>query len=119
MPSALPAELQHQKYLSLGTFRKNGLAVQTPVWFAEQDGKIYAMTRNDSGKFKRIRNNPTVRVAPSTIRGKIIGPEFPGQARVLPAEDWPRARKLLAAKYWLMRMPFLWSSKNVFLEITL
>jgi hypothetical protein len=37
----------------------------------------------------------------------------------LPAEDWPRARKLLAAKYWLMRMPFLWSNKNVFLEITL
>jgi hypothetical protein len=118
MPSALPPELQHQKYLSLGTFRKNGLAVQTPVWFAEQDGKIYAMTRNDSGKFKRIRNNPTVRVAPSTIRGKIIGPEFPGQARVLPAEDWPRARKLLEAKYWLMHLPF-WSKKNVFLEITL
>jgi hypothetical protein len=118
MPSAIPAELQHQKYLSLATFRKNGLAVQTPLWFAEQDGKIYAMTRSDSGKFKRIRNNPTVRVAPSTIRGKIIGPEFPGQARVLPADDWPRARKLLEAKYWLMRLPF-WSKKNVFLEITL
>ena len=118
MASAIPAELQNQKYLSLATFRKNGLAVQTPLWFAEQDGKIYAMTRSDSGKFKRIRNNPAVRVAPSTIRGKIIGPEFPGQARVLPADDWPRARKLLEAKYWLMRLPF-WSKKNVFLEITL
>src|ERR1700758_398315 len=116
MPSALPAELQHQKYLSLGTFRKNGLAVQTPVWFAEQDGKIYAMTRNDSGKFKRIRNNPPVRVDTRPSGGKIIVPEFPGQARVLPAEDWPRSRKFLAAKYWLMRMPFLWINKNVFLE---
>ena len=119
MSPALPAELQHQKYLSLATFRKNGWAVQTPIWFAEQDGKIYAMTRNDSGKFKRIRNNPTVRVAPCTIRGKIIGPEFSGRARVLPADDWAHARKLLAAKYWLMRVPFLWSKKNVFLEITL
>jgi len=26
---------------------------------------------------------------------------------------------LLAAKYWLMRLPFLWSKKNVFFEITL
>jgi hypothetical protein len=118
MASAIPPELQNQKYLSLATFRKNGLAVQTPVWFAEQDGRLYVMTRNDSGKFKRIRNNPSVRVAPSTIRGKIIGPEFPGRARVLPSNDWPRARKLLAAKYWLMRLPF-WSKKNVFLEITL
>jgi hypothetical protein len=38
---------------------------------------------------------------------------------VLPAEDWAQARNLLAAKYWLMRLPFLWSKKNVFLEITL
>lgn len=119
MSPALPAELQHQKYLSLATFRKNGLAVQTPIWFAEQDGKIYAMTRSDSGKFKRIRNNPTVRVAPCTIRGKIIGPEFSGQARVMSAEDWAQARKLLMSKYWLMRVPFLWSKKNVFLEIAL
>ena len=119
MPPALPPELQHQKYLSLATFRKNGLAVQTPIWFAEQDGKIYAMTRSDSGKFKRIRNSPTVRVAPCTMRGKITGPEFPGQARLLPAEQWPQARELLAAKYWLMRLPFLWSKKNVFFEITL
>src|SRR5437899_11083087 len=103
MPSALPAELQHQKYLSMGTFRKNGLAVQTPVWFAEQDGKIYAMTRNDSGKFKRIRNNPTVRVAPSTIRGRLIGPEFPGQARVLPADAWRARRTLRSEEHWLMR----------------
>ena len=119
MPPAFPAELQKQKYLSLATFRKNGLAVRTPIWFAEQDAKIYAMTRNDSGKFKRVRNNPTVRVAGCTIRGKITGPEFPGRARLLSTEEWPHARKLLAAKYWLMRVPFLWSKKNVFLEITL
>lgn len=119
MPAALPSELQHQKYLSVATFRRNGTAVHTPLWFAEEDGKIYVMTRSDSGKYKRIRNNPAVRVAPSTVRGKITGPEFPGHARVLPPEEWARARKLLAAKYWLMRLPFLWSKKNVFLEITL
>jgi uncharacterized protein len=119
MSSALPAELQRQKYLSLATFRKNGMAVYTPVWFAEEDGKIYVMTRSDSGKYKRIRNNPEVKVAPSTMRGKVTGPEFPAQARILPPEDWDRARQGLYAKYWLTRLPFLWSKQNVYLEITL
>jgi uncharacterized protein len=119
MSSALPAELQHQKYLSLATFRKNGTPVYTPVWFAEEDGNIYVMTRSDSGKYKRIGNNPEVKVAPSTIRGKVTGPEFPARARILAPEDWDRARQAIRAKYWLTRLPFLWSKQNVYLEITL
>src|SRR5579864_8882497 len=115
----IPREIQGQKYISLSTFRKSGAAVATPVWFAEQDGKLYVMTRSDSGKYKRIRNNPQVRIAPCTMRGKITGPEFPATARILPPEDWPRARKLLASKYWLMKVPFLWSKKNEFIELQL
>jgi len=119
MPTTLPAELQGQKYISLATFRKNGVAVYTPIWFAEDDGKLFFMTRSDSGKYKRIRNNPQVKVAPCTIRGKITGPEFPARARILPPEAWERARHAIRAKYWLARIPFLWSKKNVFVEITL
>jgi PPOX class probable F420-dependent enzyme len=119
MSTTLPAELQRQNYLSLATFRKNGTAVYTPVWFAEDHGNIYVMTRSDSGKYKRIRNNPEVRVAPSTVRGKITGPEFPARARILPAEDWERPRKAIRTKYWLTRLPFLWSKKNVYVEITI
>ena len=117
MPATTPKEILGQKYISLATFRKNGAAVYTPVWFADHDGKLYVMTRSDSGKYKRIRNNPRVRIAPSTMRGKIIGTEFAGTAHVLPPENWPRARNFLKQKYWLMRVPFLWSKKNVFIEI--
>ncbi|MBZ5597977.1 MAG: PPOX class F420-dependent oxidoreductase [Acidobacteriia bacterium] len=113
----VPREIQGQKYISLATVRKTGAAVYTPVWFGEDDGKLYVMTRSDSGKYKRIRNNARVRVAPCTVRGKITGPEFSAQARILPQADWPRARKTLARKYWAMRVPFLWSKKNVFVEI--
>lgn len=113
----IPAEIQGQKYISLVTFRKNGAAVPTPVWFGEQDDKLYVMTRSDSGKYKRIRNNPQVRIAPCTMRGKITGPEFPATVRILPAEDWRRARKTIERKYWLARVPFLWSKQNVFAEI--
>lgn len=113
----IPPEIHGQKYISLATFRKNGVAVWTPIWFGEGDGQLYVMTRSDSGKYKRIRNNPQVRVAPCTMRGKIIGPESPGVARILPPEDWPRARKTLERKYWLVRISFLWSKKNVYIEI--
>ncbi len=113
----VPSEIQGQKYISLTTFRKNGVAVPTPIWFGEKDDKLYVMTRSDSGKYKRIRNNPKVRIASCTMRGKVTGPEFEAVARVLPQEDWPWARKTIERKYWLARIPFFWSKANVYLEI--
>ncbi len=115
----IPAELKGQKYLSLTTFRKSGVAVPTPVWFGEDSGKLYVMTRSDSGKFKRIRNHPKVVIAPCTIRGRITGPEFAATARILPPPEWPRARRTIHHKYWLARVPFFWGKKNVYLEIDL
>ncbi len=113
---AIPNEIRDQKYISLKTFRKSGVAVDTPVWFAERNDKLYVKTRNDSGKYKRIRNNASVRVAPSTMRGKIIGPEYAGRARILSPEESKPAEEALHRKYWMARLPF-WSSKNEFLEI--
>ena len=114
---AIPAEISGQKYISLTTFRKSGVPVRTPLWFAEAEGKLYFMTRNDSWKYKRIRNNPAVAVAPCTMRGKVTGPDFPAQARILPKQEWPMAKQVIVRKYWLMRLPF-WSKHNEFLEIT-
>jgi PPOX class probable F420-dependent enzyme len=112
----IPPEIASQKYVSLITFRKSGAAVYTPVWFAEAGGKLYVKTRNDSGKFKRIRNNPAVRFAPCNMRGKITGPEFAGRARVVSAQEEHAAQDALNRKYWLARLPF-WSKNNQFLEI--
>lgn len=109
-------EIQGQKYISLATFRKSGVAVNTPVWFAELNDKLYVQTRNDSGKYKRIRNNPNVRIAPCSIRGKITGPERPGKARILPPGEWKQAQTAVRRKYWMARLPF-WSKKNEYLEI--
>ncbi|HLK32973.1 MAG TPA: PPOX class F420-dependent oxidoreductase [Terriglobales bacterium] len=112
------ANLTGKKYLSLATFRKNGRPVRTPLWFAEQDGKLYVMTRSDSWKYKRIRNNPRVLVAPCTMRGRITGPDTEAHVRILEPEEFPMARRVLERKYWLLRLPFLWSKQNIFLEIT-
>jgi PPOX class probable F420-dependent enzyme len=113
----VPPEIKGQKYLSFATFRKNGSPVHTPVWFGEKDDRLYVMTRSDSGKYKRIRNNSKVRIAPCTIRGRITGLEFAATARILPPGDWPAARKTIKGKYWLARISFFSSKKNIFLEI--
>jgi PPOX class probable F420-dependent enzyme len=114
----VPAEIHGQKYISLATFRKTGVAVPTPIWFAEYDNRLYFMTNSKLGKVKRIRNNPQVKIAPSTIRGKITGPEFPATARILPPEDAARVRQAINAKYWLARLPFLWRNTDTYIEIT-
>ena len=115
---AIPKEIHGQKYISLATFRKNGDAVLTPVWFAEADDKLYIKTRNYSGKSKRVRNNPRVKVAPCTIAGKITGPEFPGTARVLPPDKSKVAKQALERKYWMARLAF-WRRDNEYLEIAI
>ncbi|MGO9126895.1 MAG: PPOX class F420-dependent oxidoreductase [Terriglobales bacterium] len=115
----IPPEIHGHKYLLLTTFRRNGIAVPTPVWFGqdEDNDKLYVMTRSDSGKAKRVRNNPQVRIAACTLRGKPTAPEFSASARVLPPQDWPRARQTIRRKYWAARLP-IWSKQNVYLEIS-
>ena len=115
----IPAEIHGQRYISLATFRKSGVAVYTPVWFAEHDDKLYFMTNSKLGKCKRIRNNPRVKIAPCTMRGRITGPEFSAIVRILPPEEFGCVRKAINAKYWLARVPFLWRNTDTSLEITL
>jgi len=118
MPQPIPSTIQGQSYISLTTFRKTGAKVATPVWFGEEDNKLYVMTRSDMGKTKRIRNNPQVTVAPCTIRGAVTGAEVPATARILPLEDHARARQTINRKYWLARVPLLWRRTDTYLEIT-
>jgi len=113
----LPAEIRDQKYISLTTFRKNGQAVATPVWFGEENDKLYVMTRGTMGKTKRIRNNSKVKVAPCTIRGKVTGPEFNAVARILSPQDGPAARKSINRKYFMARIPLIWSRTDTYFEI--
>ncbi|MGB8730801.1 MAG: PPOX class F420-dependent oxidoreductase [Candidatus Sulfotelmatobacter sp.] len=118
VPSAIPSEIHGQKYISLTTFRKNGVGVATPVWFGEEGDKLYVMTRSDMGKTKRIRNNPQVKVAPCTIRGKVTGAEFSATARLLPPEEHARARATVNRKYLLARLSSPFSRADAFLEIS-
>ena len=94
--------LERHKNINLTTFRKSGDAVPTPVWFVVLEDKLYVRTEAGSGKVKRIRNNERVELAPSTVRGKIVGPTTVAEARVLgPGEEnlAGKAMELLGRKY--------------------
>jgi len=118
MSGTIPTEIRGQKYISLGTFRKSGAKIATPVWFGEDGDKLYVMTRSGMGKTKRIRNNPKVMLAPCTMRGELTRPEVPALARILPPEEHARARETLNRKYWMARLPLVWWRTDTYIELS-
>lgn len=93
--------LEGHKYIQLTTFRRNGEPVSTPVWFALHGGRLHVTTDPDSGKMKRIRNEPRVLVAPCNAWGRPKGESVEGIAR--PVEDEPtgEAEAVFYRKYRL------------------
>ncbi len=103
MPDAI-AQFARAKYLNLETFRKTGIGVRTPVWFAQNGDNFYVYTLPDSGKAKRIRNNPKVRVAPCDMRGNLRGAWVEARARICDAQEAERGQQLLRQKYGWMKI---------------
>ena len=98
--------LAGEKYINLETYRKNGRGVRTPVWFVESssdDGSIlYVRTSDDTGKYKRIRKNQSVQVAPCDMRGSVKGKWVKGEARIASEEEKLKAFKMLEKKYGIV-----------------
>ena len=98
--------LDRTRYISLVTYRRDGRAVATPVWHAERDGRLYVFTEAASGKVKRLRRNPSVRLARCDVRGGVRGDWWEGRACVVEdAETERKAYASLQTKYgWQMRL---------------
>ena len=108
--------------LNLTTFRKSGAPVVTTVWFALDAGKLYIWTAADSGKVKRIRNNPLVSVAPSSHMGKPRGPAVEAVARILAPSEQGTPERLMNSKYGWMKKLFelVWwlrGQPHIYLEL--
>ena len=109
-PTDLEAYKKHQ-FINLTTFRKSGVGVSTPVWFALVDGKIYGTSQPQTGKIKRIRNNPEIIFGPSDMGGKPRGDTHPGKARLLTPAEFPLADSALKRKYGLQYRFLVWMMK--------
>ena len=94
------SEFEGEKVISLETYRKNGEAVRTPVWFVEDSGTIFVHTDDRTGKAKRIRRNSKVRIAPSHFRGKPKAGYVDGHAEIETSPDTVKKyHSLLYQKY--------------------
>jgi uncharacterized protein len=93
------------RYLCLGTFRKSGVLVPTPVWFALHGGCLYAFSAGEAGKVKRLRNSGRARVAPCDWRGGLAGAWTDATASlVTDRAERAAAFRALRHKYgWQMR----------------
>jgi uncharacterized protein len=91
--------LARAKYVQLKTFRRDGTPVATPVHIVVDADTAYFRTWDTTGKAKRLRHTPAVRVAPATFRGRPLGPEIPAQAHLLAGEESEQAARLLARKH--------------------
>ncbi len=87
------------KYLSIISYKADGTAVATPVWFVQQDGRLLVETDAAAGKVKRIRRNPVVQVASCTACGLLRGEPVAAVAEVLPEPEAIGTERLIADKY--------------------
>ncbi len=127
MDPASLASLDREPYISLETFRRNGIGVKTPVWFAARNGRLYVFSEASAWKVKRLRNDPRIRVAPCSVRGRVRGEWVEGTGRRV---DEPAivegAYEALLRKYgWQMQLTNLLSrltgriDKRAILELDL
>lgn len=97
-----------KKYLNIETFKKSGEGVKTPVWFAAdpnadiagENARLFFYTIGVSGKVKRIRNNPRVKIAPCKVRGEVTGEWQDARVQIISGEEARRAANLVRWKYF-------------------
>ncbi len=98
--------MSHQ-YINVETFRKNGVGVKTPVWFAQDGQSLVVRTEANSGKMKRIRNNSKIRIAPCDARGNLLGDWVDAQAEIIVDETENKIiDQLVTKKYGLLKRFF-------------
>jgi PPOX class probable F420-dependent enzyme len=106
MSSDAVAALSESLCMNVRSFRKDGLPIDTPVWVVAIDGGLAFFTDDRSFKFKRLRRNPRIEVAPSDVWGKVSAAWRPATCRVV--DDPARKQRifdLIAQKYgihWTM-----------------
>lgn len=88
-----------RRCMLLTTYRRDGTAVASPVWFVTARGEIRLWTGSGTGKVKRLRLNPRCLVAPCTFSGRVTGAARAGTARILPGPEGQQVQALLRAKY--------------------
>jgi PPOX class probable F420-dependent enzyme len=105
-------DIKSKKYISLETYRKNNQPVKTPVWFVIKDDLVYVVTREQTGKVKRLRGNLQVKFALCTMRGKVTSEWVSGTVKILSKEETTKAVKIRDKKYGFLAKIAKFASKS-------
>jgi PPOX class probable F420-dependent enzyme len=100
-------ELDHARYISLATCKRDGSWVASPVWITGADGTYVFTTGDKAWKTRRLRANARVQVRACSARGRVkpSAKSYVGTGEVLvDIGDVARAERALLAKYgWQFR----------------
>ena len=88
-----------QKYINLETYKKDGTPIRTPVWFVINNELLYVITRDSTGKVKRLRNNHDVRIVSCSFKGEPKNEWVKAKAENITGDDADKAIKLRKKKY--------------------
>lgn len=81
------ARLAGAEFVALTTYRRSGEPVSTPMWVAPDGDELVFTTPSDSGKVKRLRRDPRVRVQVCSRRGRARAGALGADGRASVAAD--------------------------------
>jgi PPOX class probable F420-dependent enzyme len=93
-------ELSRARYASLRTYRRDGTAVNTPIWFEVETDSLVFRTKVGP-KTRRMTARPEVEVTASDYRGRVAGDAttYVGRATILSGTEAAEANRALHRRY--------------------
>jgi hypothetical protein len=92
-------QFSKQKYINLETYKRDNTPVKTPVWFVIDNDLIYFITKESTGKVKRLKNNQNVRIATCSFSGEIKNEWIKGKAQKITGDETDKVIELRKKKY--------------------
>ena len=106
-------QFSKQKYINLETYKRDNTSVKTPVWFVIDKGLVYIITRENTGKVKRLKNNQNVRIVPCSFKGEIKSEWVNGKVEKITGSESDRVIKIRKKKYgFAVRLSGLFTSQK-------
>ena len=106
-------QFSKQKYINLETYKRDNTPVKTPVWFVIDNGLVYIITRESTGKVKRLKNNQNVRIVPCSFKGEIKSEWVNGKAQKIMGSEADKVIKIRKKKYgFAVRLSGLFTSQK-------
>ena len=91
--------LKDTKTILLTTYKRDGTPIDTAVSIAFDGERAFFRSYDKAWKTKRLARDPSVKVAPATVRGAPTGPAVEARATLLDGDEARVAARALARRH--------------------